>query len=114
MVQKRIMRERLGIDQSTTDNELRTKARFRLCEANDVSKIDYDSDDSWYERERIKGQIEERRRTMIVNLHKKMGMLAKLIDAKRFNALRKLYPNAYECDTKLNPPCEPEPQPDLP
>lgn len=51
---------------------------------------------------------------MIVNLHKKMGMLAKLIDAKRFNALRKLYPNAYECDTKLNPPCEPEPQPDLP
>jgi len=48
------MRERLGIEASTTANELGTKARFRLCEANDVNKLDYDSDDSWYEREQIK------------------------------------------------------------
>lgn len=113
MMQKRIMRERLGIEASTTANELGTKARFRLCEANDVNKLDYDSDDSWYEREQIKTQVEDRRRLMIQNIHKKMGLLAKLVDAKRFFALKKQYPSAYESDLVLNPPPEPEPVPEL-
>lgn len=113
MMQKRIMRERLGIEASTTANELGTKARFRLCEANDVNKLDYDSDDSWYEREQIKTQVEDRRRLMIQNIHKKMGLLAKLVDAKRFFALKKQYPSAYESDLVLNPLPEPEPVPEL-
>ena len=103
------MRERLGEINVKTNNELKTKARFRLCEANDVSKMDYESDDSYYEKERINEQVEERRRKMIVNLHKKMGNLARLIDIKRFNNLKEQYPSAYEKDEILNPIPVPEP-----